>query len=82
MSGTSEQPQPSASSQRGSSKARGIDAARTWWTATGPRCAAWVPIGRQMAPPLRVAHTGAGLRRLQARLAGQPGPLQVAKDPK
>ena len=33
--------------------------------------------GREVAPPLRVAHTGAGLRRLQARLAGWPGPQQV-----
>jgi transposase len=36
--------------------------------------------GREVAPPLRVAHTGAGLRRLQARLAALPGPQQVVME--
>src|ERR687885_2576471 len=36
--------------------------------------------GREAAPPLRVAHTGAGLRRLQARLAALPGPQQVVME--
>ena len=38
------------------------------------------PDGREVAPPLRVAHTGDGLRRLQARLAGLPGPQQVVME--
>lgn len=36
--------------------------------------------GQEVAPPLRVAHTGAGLRRLQARLAALPGPQQVVME--
>ena len=38
------------------------------------------PDGREVAPPLRVAQTGDGLRRLQARLAGLPGPQQVVME--
>ena len=33
--------------------------------------------GQQVARPLRVPHTGAGLRQVQARLHGLPGPMQV-----
>ena len=36
--------------------------------------------GREVAPPLRVAHTGGGLRRLQTRLAALPGPQQVVME--
>ena len=37
------------------------------------------PDGREVARPLRVAHTGAGLRSWQARLADLPGPQQVVR---
>src|SRR5919202_465290 len=36
--------------------------------------------GQELARPLRIPHTGAGLRALQERLAALPGPKQIVME--